>query len=294
MTDLKLLSTEEIQNIKDEYFRAIEANDSYKVRELLMTVSLQIWEFVDNEGNTGLINACNKQHFEVVSALLEIVQKKIEDFSEFKKWINIKSDNGFNALHYSAYRGNLKMMKLLTHYGCNINIKNDNGLNAMHLATQGNQIPVMVYLKEYHNYNYFCLDNGYSSPIHWAAYSGSLESFDFLVSQGANIDAQDKDGFTPLHLAALAEKRHIIGKLIRLGANHKIKDNQGRLAKDICVSKSDTFTTNYIEEKTKSIHILCEGSAKSKVNFVLVYLSIFIVTQLFSHLKILQSKIRYL
>lgn len=289
MTDVKLLSTEEIKNIKEEYFTAIESNDSFKVRELLMTISLQIWEFVDNDGNTGLINACNKQHFDVASAMLEIVHKKIEDLADFKKWVNLKSDNGFNALHYSAYRGNLKMLKLLTQFGCNINIKNDNGLNAMHLATQGNQVSIMVYLKELHNYSYFCLDNGNSSPVHWAAYSGCLEAFDFLVAQGANINAQDKDGFTPLHLAALAEKRHIIGKLLRLGADYTIKDNQGRQPKDICFSKSDTFTMSYIEEKTKSVHLLCEGSSKSKINFVYVYLAVFIITQLFTHLVVLKS-----
>ena len=40
------------------------------------------------------------------------------------------------------------------------------------------------------------------TPLHWAAKSGHEKVVEVLLKAGAKIEAKDKDGMTPLHLAA--------------------------------------------------------------------------------------------
>lgn len=246
--------------LKNKLFESVSNVDILTTKTILITSNYNIWESVDNNGFTCLILACNINNKEIIEAILNIVKKKLVDDTNLSKWINLKADNGFNALHYSAYRGNLEAIKLLVKFGCNLDIKNDNGLNIMHLAAQGNQPNVLVYLM----YNYgFCTnatDNSKSSCLHWASYSGSDEVFDYIISLYLNsysslsyklnlgniLNLKDNDGFTPLHLASLMSNKNIIRKLIVLQANFNIKDNIGRTPDSICKYKNDDITSNYI------------------------------------------------
>jgi ankyrin repeat protein len=58
-----------------------------------------------------------------------------------KAWINLhsKGDDGFTALHYASFHGNLSMMKILISYGANIEAVNRMGINMLHVAAQGDQ-----------------------------------------------------------------------------------------------------------------------------------------------------------
>ena len=44
-------------------------------------------------------------------------------------------------------------------------------------------------------------DNRGSRPLHWAAYSQAEITLVYLLSWVDDLDDQDCDGFTPLHLA---------------------------------------------------------------------------------------------
>ena len=53
-----------------------------------------------------------------------------------------------------------------------------------------------------------------------------------LIRRGAQVNAQDSDGNTPLHLAAHRGQREPIGTLLELGANREIEDRNGLLPVD--------------------------------------------------------------
>ena len=40
--------------------------------------------------------------------------------------------------------------------------------------------------------------NGGGTPLHWAARKGHQEIVELLIANGANVNAQDEDGGTPL------------------------------------------------------------------------------------------------
>ena len=53
----------------------------------------------------------------------------------------------------------------------------------------------------------------------------------------ADVNKQNKDGWTPLHSACCSGHKEIVEMLIRAGADIYIQDNRGRTALDIAESQ---------------------------------------------------------
>jgi len=73
------------------------------------------------------------------------------------------------------------------------------------------------------------IDNFYgSTPLHKVAMGTSKEIAELLLSKGADVNAREKDGGTPLHLvAALSGDKEIAELLLAKGADVNAKDNNG-------------------------------------------------------------------
>lgn len=72
-------------------------------------------------------------------------------------------------------------------------------------------------------------DKDYSTPLHRASFVGEHEVVRLMLDHrhGANVDAKDKDGKSPLHLV-FQERREVVLLLLYRGANADAKDNHGR------------------------------------------------------------------
>jgi len=76
-----------------------------------------------------------------------------------------------------------------------------------------------------------------STPLHWACYAGAESSVAYLLAWGADVNATDNQGLTPLHLSVKSAEeskstrslRHLLIK----GADRKIKSFDGKTPKDI-------------------------------------------------------------
>jgi ankyrin repeat protein len=140
--------------------------------------------------------------------------KSRRDYSEtiFKKWINAPSNQGYTAILFASYRGNIDTIKILIENGADIYSTNIQGLNVVHMASQGNQPSSIVYFKEKFNFDLMSLDGVGSTALHWACYTGSEDAFNFLLSYNVNINSQDNEGLTPLHLAIISGIIRIINQ----------------------------------------------------------------------------------
>ena len=134
--------------------------------------------------------------------------KSRKDFSEnaLTKWINFKSNQGYTAILFASYRGNIDTIKILLDCGADIYSTNNQGLNVIHMASQGNQPSSIVYFKEKHKFDLSLIDNVGSTALHWACYTGSEDAFNFLLSYNVDFNIQDNEGLTPLHLAIISGK----------------------------------------------------------------------------------------
>jgi ankyrin repeat protein len=61
-------------------------------------------------------------------------------------------------------------------------------------------------------------------PIHTAAALGNLSTVRFLLSRGADPNAEVEKGVRPLHYAAKCDSREVAEELLKAGANPQLKD----------------------------------------------------------------------
>ena len=66
--------------------------------------------------------------------------------------------------------------------------------------------------------------------LHYAAASGNAVEVRLLVDRGADVNAQDANGWSPLHFAAQASSGECTDVLLRAGANATLKDSHGNTA----------------------------------------------------------------
>jgi len=71
------------------------------------------------------------------------------------------------------------------------------------------------------------------SGLHYASGLGSQECVRALLAYGAEVDAKDKDCFTPLHIAAGYLHEDIVSTLVKAGANPELQDISGRSPLDL-------------------------------------------------------------
>ena len=65
--------------------------------------------------------------------------------------------------------------------------------------------------------------------FHSAVVEGNQEAVETLIAKGADVNAKDKEGMTPLHQAASNGQQEIVETLIAKGANVNAKNKEGRL-----------------------------------------------------------------
>ena len=155
----------------------------------------------------------------IISTILKYCQLNLTK-EEFKNLINVKNERGVVALHYASFKGNVDIIKYLINYGADVTSNTSRELNVIHYAAQGNQPNSLIYFYLFHR-NVIDLekvDNGGSTPLHWASYSSAIEIALYLINLGADINKQDNNGNTPLHLAVIKNSYKMVIKLLQKGA----------------------------------------------------------------------------
>ena len=78
------------------------------------------------------------------------------------------------------------------------------------------------------------------------------EIIDLLVKSGANVNAQDAEGFTPLHMAAIHGNLKIVKKLVDLDADVNIITTDGKNAAELAHLNEELEIEEYLESKMAS------------------------------------------
>mgnify|MGYP001187742189 CR=1 FL=1 len=180
--------------------------------------------------------------------------------------VNAQDENGNTPLHLLTNTiRNIASIKLLVEKGASINIKNKEGINAFSKAIElaryrniDNEQTINFLIEQGADVN--TEDENKVTPLMKIISIGetqelNLELIKKIITNGANIDAYDKNGKTALHYAMEQKSRYENRKLIKLliekGADVNVKDNKGNTPLTLA-------TKNYDVELIKS---LVEGGA---------------------------------
>ena len=78
------------------------------------------------------------------------------------------------------------------------------------------------------------------------------EIIDLLVKSGANVNAQDAEGFTPLHMAAIHGNLKIVKKLVDLEADVNIVTTDGKNAAELAHLNEELEIEEFLKSKMSS------------------------------------------
>lgn len=102
----------------------------------------------------------------------------------------------------------------------------------LHVASQGDQA-ASLFLFKLLGLSLNSVDNRGSTPLHWACYSLSEVSLTYLLAWNMDVNVQDKDGYTALHLAVQGadalDSSRAVKQLLFKGADPRLADNHGKV-----------------------------------------------------------------
>jgi len=90
--------------------------------------------------------------------------------------------------------------------------------------------------------------------LHWMAMSEAHPITNLLLEGGANVDARDANGNTPLYWTVIFSNPEAAKLLLDYGADPKVKDNQGRTPLEQAI----------LEKETEIVDLLKAHMAKQK------------------------------
>jgi ankyrin repeat protein len=157
--------------------------------------------------------------------------------------INKPGQKGVTLLQWALYKNNKKSYEFLLSRGANPNIIDDAGLSPMSLSAK-HEDPwyLEITLKYKGDPNLLNPKRG-RTPIYDTInlYDRSnprnsendLKKLNMLIKSGGDINFQDRDGYTPLMVAAIANRYDIVYTLLLNGADPKIKAHNGHHLREI-------------------------------------------------------------
>ncbi|XP_064487214.1 transient receptor potential cation channel subfamily A member 1-like isoform X2 [Ornithodoros turicata] len=140
--------------------------------------------------------------------------------------------DGNVPLHSAVHAGDIKAVKLCLESGALISTQQHDLSTPVHLAcAQGAMDIVKLMFSSQPDQKINCLtcsDAQQMTPIHCAAMFDHIELVEYLVTEGANMNATDKEGRSVILLAAARGAWKTVTTLLRLGADLGEKDNLRR------------------------------------------------------------------
>lgn len=162
----------------------------------------------DRNGNTPLHLACEQQHLQCAQQLLEgpATADGTTQPRGHHQDLQLQNWQGLACLHISTLKGNIPMMSLLLESGANIDVRE---------GTSG------------------------KTPLHLAVECHNRRAVQFLLRNGAYVDAQMYNGCTPLHLAVGRKDAAIAAILSHSGADTLLRNMENETAQDLADGNDD-------------------------------------------------------
>ncbi|WP_374699517.1 ankyrin repeat domain-containing protein [Wolbachia endosymbiont (group A) of Limnophora tigrina] len=264
----------------------INIKNNHSETPLFLAVSSKKWDIVkflvgkradvNIQGSNGY-SPLHKVAWDL-EASFDIIELLVKNNADIEAKDNINQ----TPLHMAAYRGRLDVVKLLVEHEANIEAKDKDNKTPLDLAREKGHTDIVNFLSREENLNQELLtaaaqgdldkvtnlieqgaeveakdkDKDNKTPLHLAAEGGYKIVVDFLLSNGANIEAKDnKDGWTPLHYAVMKGHSEIVQLLLDRGANINSKAYNGREPIHAAVQFNQAHLVKFFLKKGVNINV---------------------------------------
>ena len=167
--------------------------------------------------STPLMIASSYGHYDIAKALIDN-----------GALVNLRADDGFNALMEAVRTDNIKMAKLLIEHDSDINIKNKDGKNMIMIACENGNEEMFNLLLE-NNADINEKSSWGASALIYASEKGNINIMKYLIDNGIDVNGKaDDNGDTPLLWAVTGQNPYEASKLlIENGADVNATNNSG-------------------------------------------------------------------
>jgi ankyrin repeat protein len=182
---------------------------------------------IDNDGLEAICEAPNLHRLEINNGL--VTDKKLEEIRKSRPEIDIQVQSAESPIGHQVYYGDIDRLKnILTNRPEYLEIRDNRGYTPLHIAVSNNQVEVARYLLDI-GASVDSLDKENKTPLMIASsqYYPSMAMMRLLVNRGADVNRQDRNGNTALHLAVGSAATQQIPFLLACGANPLLKNDDG-------------------------------------------------------------------
>jgi len=145
---------------------------------------------------------------------LERVQQLVDGGAN----LDVPLQRGETPLIVAALAGQTEVAELLIARGATVQARNDRGFTALHAAVYRGHLAVVELLMA-NDFNVNDAENRFrATPLHLAAEDDRKDVAEFLVDKGADLEAKEGNGYTPLTKAGFREHWETARLLIDRGA----------------------------------------------------------------------------
>ncbi|WP_257295973.1 ankyrin repeat domain-containing protein [Endozoicomonas sp. YOMI1] len=145
--------------------------------------------------------------------------------------VNAITNNGSTPLHMAAFYGDTESLEVLLSMGANVSALEEDGFTPLHwAATNGNPghtdcLKVLIVTP---GVDVNAKDVNGRTPLHWAASKGNTDSLKLLLTtRGIDINVTCNLGLTPLHHSVNRDRIGCVEELLSMGANVNATDTNG-------------------------------------------------------------------
>ena len=159
------------------------------------------------------------------------VRMEYGDLDQAREWLEAGLEPDFLADHIgtglmiAAWEGNIPLMELFAARGADVNKANPAGEQALlHAAWRGKLDAVKWLLAHGAQLNREPLQ---WTALHYAVFAGHDAVAQYLIANGADINARSTNGSSVLMMAAYEGREELARKLVELGAERNIRNDHG-------------------------------------------------------------------
>jgi len=160
-----------------------------------------------------------------------VTQMELGDLRQAEAWLDAGLSPDFmgsrigSGLMIGAWEGKIDLMRLFISRGADINAQNGNGETALVLAAWRGQLEAVKWLIE--RGARINMPDRQWSALHYAVFAGHGEVADYLMNEGANINARSTNGSSVLMMAIYEGRQELARRLIEKGADRRPKNDWG-------------------------------------------------------------------